>query len=254
MSDAASRIPNALDESFGRGRPALICYLPLGDPALQHADPAEYLAEGVDVLEIGVPAADSKLDGPVIAESMRRARENGMDNAIAAGAIAELRGRFDAAAMVWMTYPTAAAEPGWADAVAASGVDGTLVAGAGPGQYRPPPGVRQIVFVPHSPTTRDLTAAAEATGYVMAAAANGVTGNRLGISPGNGALLERIRTSGVTVPLVLGFGISDRASVHRAVECGAQGVVVGSAVVSAAAQGRDVLVRLLRELRAALDG
>jgi tryptophan synthase alpha subunit len=64
---------NRIDGVFERGRPALICYLPLGDPGVG-ADLVRTYAEcGVDVLEIGVPGSYPYLDGPTISASLRRA-------------------------------------------------------------------------------------------------------------------------------------------------------------------------------------
>jgi len=244
---------NRLDEAFRRGRPVLVCYLPIGDPLAAHADAAVYLDQGVDVLEVGVPGADSSLDGPVIAGSMRRARAHGMNNSSAARFIRAFRERLGDPATVWMTYPSAAAEPGWITDVTESHVDGTLIAGAAPGDHSTPPGVRQVGFLPHHPTNAQLAAAAAATGYVLVAAHDGVSGARTGISPENRALLDRVRASGVTAPLTLGFGIADGDGARAAVACGADGIVVGSAVVAAAMDSGAALRAILQELRKAVD-
>ncbi len=215
---------NRLDEAFRRGRPALVCYLPIGDPLAAHADAAVYLDQGVDVLEVGVPGADSSLDGPVIAGSMRRARAHGMNNSTAARIIRAFRERLGDPATVWMTYPSAVAEPGWITDVTESHVAGTLIAGAAPCDHSTPPGVRQVGFLPHHPTNAQLAEAAAATGYVLVAAHDGVSGARTGISPENRALLDRVRASGVTAPLTLGFGIADGDDARAAVRAAPTGL------------------------------
>src|SRR5437868_11408822 len=50
-ADSTSR----LEAAFERGRPALICYLPLGDPSAGEGLAELYADCGVDILEIGVP-------------------------------------------------------------------------------------------------------------------------------------------------------------------------------------------------------
>ena len=253
MTGVPSVTANRLDEAFRLGRPALVCYLPIGDPLATHADAAVYLDQGVDVLEVGVPGADPNLDGPVIAGSMRRARACGMNNSTAARIIRAFRERLGDPATVWMTYPSAAVEPGWITDVTESGVHGTLIAGAAPCDHPTPPGVHQVGFLPHHPTDVQLVAAAAATGYVLVAADDGVSGARTGLSPENRALLDRVRASGVTAPLTLGFGIADGASARAAVACGADGIVVGSAVVAAAMDSGAALRALLQDLREAVD-
>lgn len=246
-------ITNALTAVFRRRRPALVCYLPVGDPGVPHADAALYLEEGVDVLEVGGPVDEPTLDGPVIASSMRRARANGADNETTAGAIAALRNRLGDPATVWMTYPSAAGQLGWTAAVERSGAHGTLVAGATPESFAVPPGVHRVGFLPHRPTTCRVAAMMPASGYVMVASDDGVTGVRAGVSADNRELLQRIRAAGVAVPLLLGFGIAEPDDARAAVACGADGIVVGTAVVTAAIESRGAVRRLLRGLRRALD-
>lgn len=254
MTADAQAVANPLDAAFGRPRPALVCYLPLGDPGAPHADPALYLDCGVDVLEVGVPASDPSLDGPVIAASMRRARAHGMTNERAAARTRDMRERLGNPAVVWLTYASAVAEPRWARLVVESGVHGVLVLGGTRADPPLPPDVHGLGFIPHQPTPADLETAAAASGYVMVAADDGVSGARARLSAANAGLLARVRADGVSAPLALGFGISTAADASAAVACGADGIVVGTAVVAAAAVSAAALRRLLGELRAGLDG
>ncbi|MDX6573811.1 MAG: tryptophan synthase alpha chain, partial [Gaiellales bacterium] len=80
-----------LAASFRPGRPALICYLPLGDPAGGDDLPQLYRDCGVDILEIGVPGSDPYLDGKTISDSMRRARFAGVNTRRASELIAAYR-------------------------------------------------------------------------------------------------------------------------------------------------------------------
>lgn len=249
------RETNRLDALARSKQPILACYLPIGDPAAPYADPRVYVDEGVDVLEVGVPTPDPVLDGPLIHASMRRAVQSGMTKERAAELLAGLRDLPGRAATVWMGYPTAAREPRFAEAVAASRADGLLLAGTPPGVYRIPESTHELRFVPHRPTAEQIADAVHADGYVMVAADDGVSGPRASLPMEcNAALLARIRASGATVPLLLGFGIVDGSTARRAVDCGADGVIVGSAVLAAAMRSTNALARILRELRKALDG
>lgn len=246
-------VPNRLDDVFRQARPALICYLALGDPQAAYADPEIFIDEGVDVLEVGVPSLNPDLDGPVIADSMRRAVANGVTNDCAAEMITSFREARGRPAVVWLSYAANAQEPGFAAAVEASGADGLLVLGAASACLHPPPATHAIQFLPHRPTSVEIVQATAATGYLMVAANEGVSGARCGIAPTSASLLARARDAGVRAPAVFGFGIADGAHARRAIDYGADGVVVGTAVLTAAMESRKAVRRLLRELRQALD-
>jgi tryptophan synthase alpha chain len=81
-----------------------------------------------------------------------------------------------------------------------------------------------------------------------------VTGPRATLDPISASRIETLRASGIAAPILLGFGISDGAQARAAMDLGADGVVVGSAVLRAALQGRSVLALCLKDLRNALNG
>jgi tryptophan synthase alpha chain len=249
---------NRLDRVFARTRPALICYLPLGDPEASAAQPGVYVECGVDVLEIGVPAAQPFLDGPTIAGSLCRAAAAGLTPASAAHHIASLRADFAGQALVWMSYPHGDGSF-LAGLVSRSGADALLL----PRQARrfgdvtaalERHGLYLIHFLPHDPRLRDIAAARAARGYVMLQATPGVTGSSRGALRDTASAIDLLRRAGVTVPIALGVGLSTPEHVRAALSMGADGVVVGSATVEAAMRGEHELRSLLRSLREALDG
>ncbi|MHB8620541.1 MAG: tryptophan synthase subunit alpha [Chloroflexota bacterium] len=252
-----TRPENRLDLAFAQGRPALVCYLPLGDPLLPHGAAQLYAECGVDVLEIGVPSLNPYLDGRVIAASMRRALEAGMNRDAAAAAIAGLRRDLPSQALVWMTYPDVV-DASFAAGVAASGVDGLLVPVPAPklaslARQVEASGVYPLHFVSHDPSVEEIEAARRARGYVMLQAAPGKTSARSVLLPENGQIIRRLRQAGVSAPLALGFGISTPAQARAAVRLGADGVIVGSATVEAALRGPATLRSFLVSLREGLD-
>jgi tryptophan synthase alpha chain len=78
----------------------------------------------------------------------------------------------------------------------------------------------------------------------------GTTGERSGLDAA--ALLARVRRH-TAVPVALGFGIATPEQAAAAAAAGADGVIVGSRLVRAAAEGEDVRA-LVAALRAALAG
>jgi tryptophan synthase alpha chain len=106
-----------------------------------------------------------------------------------------------------------------------------------------------------SPTTTDarLRAIGRASGSVVYyVSREGVTGVRAGLAPGLAARLKRVRVL-TGKSLIVGFGVAEPAQA-RALAPHADGVVVGSALVAACAQGGSAAVgRLARRLVAALE-
>jgi tryptophan synthase alpha chain len=251
---------NRIDAVFEGGRRALICYLPLGDPRVTGEAARIYAECGVDVLEIGVPGAYPYLDGPTIADSLRRAADAGVTADSAADLIAAHRQELADTAMVWMTYPDTAAPEPLLDAVARSGVDGMLFPASARrfGAFAHElerHGVHFIHFLRYDPGVREIALAARSSrGYVMLQATTGVTGRQNGRLPDSAAVIEAVRRLGLRTPIALGIGVSSPGRVREAVEMGAQGVIVGSATVEAGLEGERALATFIRSMREALDG
>lgn len=257
-SGRVTRSPR-LDAALRRGPPALICYLPLGDPLMPGSLP-EILAEaGADVLEVGVPARDPLLDGPVIADSMRRARAEVVGPDRASELLALLRSRMESVPLVWMGYPEGIGTA-WAGLVAASGVDAVLLADAprrlaDARRLLAEVAVPLLSFLDLTLDPADLEVAAKATaGYAMVQAVQGRTGVRLdGPDPRLERSLSLLRRAGVHVPLAVGFGVAGPAAARKLVDLGADAVIVGSAVVTAALEGPEAVAGLVSGLRRAVD-
>ena len=248
-----------LDRALSGDRPGLVCYVPLGDPRVPEDLPTALLGAGADVLEIGVPAANPWLDGPVVAGSMRRARAAGVGHHRAAQLVAALRDRVGEHPMVWMGYPE---QPGarWASTIAASGADAVLMAEAprrlaGPRRWLTEVGVPLLAFLGLELDPADVALASAATsGYVMLQAVAGTTGVRAGgPDPRLAGALVALRRAGVRVPLAVGFGIAGAEPARRLVQLGADAVVIGSAVVEAALDGSARAAALIADVRKALD-
>ena len=246
-----------LAASFRPGRPALICYLPLGDPAGGDDLPELYRACGVDILEIGVPGSDPYLDGRTISDSVRRARFAGVNTRRASELIAGYRAQLPELGMLWMTYPPD--DPsGLVDAVVASGVDGFLTPARGYGwlaRQLEQRGVDFIHFLLHDPLLRDVQAAVEsASSFVMLQANPGPTGLKPVVLPDSSSTIGALRRLGLRAPVAMGIGIGNVEQARAAVAMGADGVIVGSLTVETLLEGRDALRQLLRSMREALDG
>jgi tryptophan synthase alpha chain len=100
-------------------------------------------------------------------------------------------------------------------------------------------GVALVPLVaPTTPEDRLAAIGARARGFVYTVSVLGTTGERSGIGAGLSGTLARTRAA-TEVPVALGFGISTPGDALAAAEAGADGVIVGSRLVRAAAEAVD---------------
>lgn len=238
--------------------PSLVAYFPLADAVVPTHLLDLYADAGVDIVEFGWPARDPYLDGADVRASMARAVE-GDPRAALIAARARLASHRNAPKAVIMTYAEPD-HPALRDPDFFRGVDAVLVVGAPEGASRSAMesnarrvGAGVSAFLPLPLAADDVTAATHADCYAMLQAASGVTGPRASLDADNKGRVAQLKAKGVTAPIVLGFGISNGAHARAAVDYGADGVVVGSAVLRAALQGPGELEALLTQLREGLD-
>jgi tryptophan synthase alpha chain len=254
----AAEMPNRLDPLLASGRKLLIGYFPACDPLVPATTIDVYSRCGVDVLEIGIQAANPLMDGEVVTSSMARSLGRG-ELEDAGEAIGRIRARrLDVATLVFAYYNEFSRRPppaawdgidGLLGLPAAEGVsDGAIRASAGGN------GVRIAEFVPFAFGPSDLERARNAQAYVMLQAAPGRTGARDALDPGCAERIRRLRGEGVTAGIVLGFGISRPEHAAQAVAMGADGVVVGSRCVDKCLEGESALADFLQGMRSGLDG
>ncbi|MDV3129246.1 tryptophan synthase subunit alpha [Mycobacterium sp. 21AC1] len=251
-----SRLAGMFDTCRTEGRAALIGYLPTGFPDVPTSIAAmtAMVESGCDLVEVGVPYSDPGMDGPTIAAAAGAALAGGVrvrDSLAAVEAISNAGGK-----AVVMTY--------W-NPVLRKGVDAfarDLASAGGYGLITPDlipeeadewfaaseaHQLDRIFLVAPSSTPERLAATVGASsGFVYAASTMGVTGARDAVSSAAPELVRRIREIS-DIPVGVGLGVR---SGEQAAQIGAyaNGVIVGSALVSALQNGLDPLRTLTAEL------
>ena len=261
---------NRIDAKFAElkttGRKALVPFVTAGDPSLEATVPLMHalVESGADLLELGVPFSDPMADGPVIQRSSERALARGAGMAYVFGCVRAFRERDARTPVVLMGYlnpvEVRGAEAFARDAVEA-GVDGVLLVDLPPeeaGEFETAfaaNGIAPIrLLAPTTPQARVERVLAGARGYLYYVSFAGVTGADALDPVAAGARIAALRERS-PVPVLAGFGIKDAASAAGMAER-ADGVVVGSALVSALADAADPVraaAEFLAPLRAALD-
>lgn len=221
----------------------LVAYLCVGDPTLEASfEIARALLDaGADMLELGAPFSDPTADGPVIARASQRAIERGSSMRAAIEVGARLRKSSDAPLVLfgYVNPIIVRGERETVKRVADAGIDAMLVVDLPPeegSELRDEARARSVDVIPLlTPTSADSRIAAAkrvASGFVYYVSVTGVTGAAT-VDPFDDAAraAEKLRAA-MSLPVVIGFGI-DSADKARRAAVGADGVVVGTAIVRA---------------------
>jgi tryptophan synthase alpha chain len=245
----ARRVRGAFAAADADDRRAFVAYLMAGypDPATAVEAAAAAFDAGADILEIGVPFSDPVADGPVIAAAGHAAVAAGGGVETALANVRSLREAGHAAPIVAMGYLNPLVARGVTRTLgelAAAGVDALIVpdlpAGEDPGFERQVAdaglGIAFLV-TPNSSAERLEDAIRASTAFLYIVPLYGVTGVRASVADSTIPLLERIRaTVDGRLPVAVGFGVSEPEHV-RVLAPAVDGVIVGSAVVSALDRG-----------------
>jgi len=241
MTEPQFRIDARFEALRREGRAGLVTFVMAGDP-----DPATSLAilralpqAGADVIEVGMPFTDPMADGPAIQAAGLRALRAGQDMATTLELVCNFRAGDVATPIVLMGYYNPIYIYGVARFLAdakAAGVDGLIVVDLPPEEDTELclPALRAgLNFIRlATPTTDDRrlpTVLANTSGFVYYVSITGITG---AAAPDADRVVEavtRIKRH-TALPVAVGFGVRDAASA-AAIARGAEGVVVGSALV-----------------------
>jgi tryptophan synthase alpha chain len=249
------RLGPVFDACRAEARAALIGYLPTGYPDVGTSIEAMVtMSEACDIIEVGVPYSDPGMDGPVIATATEAALQAGVRVADALRAVESVSAAGGNA--VVMTY--------W-NPVLHYGIDAfarDLAAAGGLGMITPDlipdeaegwlaaaehHDLDRIFLVAPSSTPERLARTVEASrGFVYAASTMGVTGARDAVSQAAPDLVRRVREIS-DIPVGVGLGVRSREQAAEIARF-ADGVIVGSALVSALDEGLDAVRALSGEL------
>ena len=235
-------------------RAALVGYLPAGYPTVD--DSARLLRalveSGADLVEIGLPYSDPVLDGPTIQAAADAALRGGVRLRDVLSVVESIAGAGGQA--VVMTYWNPVHRYGvdaFARDLAVAGGLGVITPDLIPDEAQDWLAAAQehdldrIFLVAPSSTDQRLAATATATrGFLYASSVMGVTGARDVVSGTASELVGRARRHAPELPVGVGLGVRNGAQAAE-VAAFADAVIVGSAFVTAAADGGPPRVRAL---------
>jgi len=204
-----------------------------------------YADGGADLVELGIPFTDPLADGPVIHAAGTAALRAGATTPAILAVGRALAERLPVVAMTYANLVMARGVERFADDLAAHGIAGLIVPDLPLEEsdaVRAACDATSVALVPLvAPTTPDERLArigARARGFVYAVSVTGTTGERASLSATYEELVTRAKAAS-EVPVALGFGIGSPGQARTAADAGADGVIVGSRLVRAAAEADD---------------
>ena len=239
--------------------PVFIGFTVAGDPDKETCMRiARALIEGgTDILELGVPFSDPVADGPTIQKADERARAAGTNPDVVFAIVRDIRITSEVP-IVFLTYYNTVYHRGierFYREAHDSGVDGILIADM------PVEESTEIcetaarfaidpIFLIAQTTSDERIGkiAGKAKGYLYLVSVLGVTGMRDEVSSGAIELLHRVRRH-TDLPLALGFGISTPDHAKTCSAAGADGVIVGSAIVDIIERNLNAPDKMIWELK-----
>lgn len=246
---AASRLDRRFAALKKEGRPALVTFTMAGDPDYETAKKILFglPAAGADVIELGMPFSDPMADGPAIQAAGLRALKAGQNMHKTLQMVREFRAIDQDTPIVLMgylnpiyVYPV----PQFLDDAKAAGVDGLIVVDTPPemdDELCLPAVAKGLNFIRLATPTTDAkrlpAVLANTSGFLYYVSITGITGAATPDPADVQAQVARIKRS-TALPVCVGFGVRTPEQA-AAIAKGADGVVVGSALVTTIEKSLD---------------
>ena len=233
---------NRIEKLFSKkDKKVLSVYFTAGYPQLN--DTFEIIKEldraGADLIEIGMPFSDPVADGPVIQKSSEEALLNGMSIKLLFEQLAEIR-KVTEIPLILMGYINPIYKYGIEDFLtkcSETGVDGTVIPDLPAEEYL----AYDVLFkkhnifnifliAPQTPPERIRFLDSISRGFIYMVSSSSTTGSKSSFDSAQISYFERTSNLKIKSPLMIGFGISDKASFDNACNY-ADGAIIGSAFI-----------------------
>lgn len=225
-------------------RNILSVFFTAGYPKLEDTVPTiqELVKNGVNMIEIGMPFSDPVADGPTIQHSSLVALKNGMSVRKLFEQLKDIRQKVDIP-LILMGYLNPVLQYGmeaFCKKCNEVGIDGLIIPDLPLTEYEEEykilfeaNNLHIVFFITPQTSDERLRRIDEASsGFIYMVSSNSTTGVKKSVSGQQISYFERIQSSGIKNPRLIGFGISNAESFRNACQY-ANGAIIGSAFVNA---------------------
>jgi len=242
---------NKLTQLFQQNNKSLLnVYCTAGYPKLSSTTEVLFALQenGVDMIEVGMPYSDPIADGPVIQKSNMVAIENGMTIELLFEQLNSVKNTITVP-LIMMGYLNPVLQYGleeFCEDAAAAGIAGIILPDLPMYEYEelyaPLFKKHKLCFIflitPQTSEERIKKADKLSSGFLYAVSSSSTTGSNLN-KEDKTAYFERIADIKLKNPLMIGFGINDRATFDTACNY-ASGAIIGSAYIKALTENNDI--------------
>ena len=234
---------NSIQELFQKkDKNLLSIYFTCGYPKLDDTTNVILALEesGVDFIEVGLPYSDPLADGPTIQESSHKALENGINLDLIFEQLKTIKGinKTPLVAMGYLNQLLKYGEDKFCEACVACGIDTVILPDLPMVEFEnhyqqlfEKYGITNVFLItPHTSEDRIRKIDAYSKAFIYVVASASITGAKGEISNSQIEYFERIKGMNLKSKLVIGFGISDKATFDTACRY-SNGAIVGSAFI-----------------------
>ena len=243
-----------IQQAFASGK-AFIPFITCGDPNLETTAECvrAAVANGADLVELGIPFSDPTAEGVVIQEANLRALKGGVTTDKIFDMVKNLRLTLKVP-FVFMTYANVVFSYGaekFISTCAKIGVDGLILPDVPfeeKDEFLPlckKFGVDLISMIAPTSENRIAAIAREAQGFVYIVSSLGVTGVRSEIKTDLTSIVASVRAN-TKIPCAIGFGISTPAQAKKMAAV-SDGAIVGSAIIKIIAKHGEAAPKFVGE-------
>ncbi|MBR1486522.1 MAG: tryptophan synthase subunit alpha [Synergistaceae bacterium] len=227
-----------IKKAFENGK-AFIPFITCGDPDLETTKLCvlQAVANGADLIELGIPFSDPTAEGPVIQEANERALKDGVTTDKIFSLVQDLRKEINIP-LVFMTYANVIFSYGAEKFISKCSeikIDGLILPDLPfeeKDEFLPlckKYDVDLISMIAPTSEKRISMIAREATGFLYIVSSLGVTGTRSEITTDLNSIMKTVREN-TKIPCAIGFGISTPEQAAKMAKI-SDGAIVGSAIV-----------------------
>jgi tryptophan synthase alpha chain len=261
------KIEKRMQAVLDRGEKVLVSGVPVGYPDVESTRGIVeiYIRSGIDVVEFSMPSLNPYIDTSIIADSNIKAlnSEPNLDKFF--DILFKVRKEFPDEPFYMMAYADIIRKFGlerFVETLQKLDIDAVelpdkeeavpdLVSRLDPllekaGIYR--------TYILHHPFDQKFfdRIKNKAHGFVLYQSFADALGKRPSVAPENKAIIETMRMAGLNIPIILGYGINKPDRVKEAVAVGADGVIVGTAMIEKISGGDYYeLSKFIREIKEA---
>ncbi|KAB2071080.1 Indole-3-glycerol phosphate lyase, chloroplastic [Gossypium arboreum] len=253
MAALATSQTLGISETFSKlknqGKVAFIPYITAGDPDLSTTAEALKVLDscGSDIIELGVPYSDPLADGPVIQAAATRSLARGTNLNAILSMLKEVAPQLSCPIALFAYYNPILKRgvEKFMSTIRDVGIQGLVVPDVPleETELLSREALKNkielvMLTTPTTPTDRMKAIVEAAEGFVYLVSSVGVTGARASVSDRVQTLLAEIKEV-TTKPVAVGFGISKPEHVKQVAGWGADGVIVGSAMVKVLGEAKS---------------